>query len=117
MIHYILKKSDRKYEKKVGWLKKISADFAIVDNISFKHTLGGARYNLIDYIRKKYGEIPGFLGIDHKTRKFAIETALEHTHWYFKRHGKDYIHRSFEDAQKWNTLVDPCQLFFFKQNL
>ena len=59
MIYYILKKSDRKYEKKVGWLKKISADFAIVDNISFDHTLGGTSDNLREYIQKKTGKSLG----------------------------------------------------------
>ena len=56
MIYYILKKSDRKYEKKVGWLKKISADFAIVDEISFEHTLGGTINGLRKYIKKNTGK-------------------------------------------------------------
>ncbi|SEW13605.1 hypothetical protein [Thermococcus thioreducens] len=37
MIYYIVKKADKKYEKKVGWMKKISADFAIIDSVDFTH--------------------------------------------------------------------------------
>ncbi|MCD6372818.1 MAG: hypothetical protein J7L37_04640 [Thermococcus sp.] len=38
MIYYIVKKSDKKYEKKIGWLKKIAADFAIIDSVDSTHT-------------------------------------------------------------------------------
>ena len=79
MIYYIVKKSDKKYEKKIGWMKKIAADFAIIDKITHDHTLSGHSLKLREYIRRKYGEIPGSPGTDIKTREYAISEALSHT--------------------------------------
>ncbi len=79
MIYYIVKKSDKKYEKKIGWMKKIAADFAIVDNITYNHTLAGHRIKMEEFIKKKYGELPGSPGTDAKTRRRAIWEALTHT--------------------------------------
>ena len=79
MIYYVVKKSDKKYEKKIGWMKKIAADFAIIDEITDDHTLSMHNLQLEEYIKKKYGEIPGSPGTDTKTRRRAIWNALTHT--------------------------------------
>jgi hypothetical protein len=79
MIYYIVKKSDKKYEKKVGWMKKIAADFAIVDEIAYDHALAAQHLGLREFIKKRYGEIPGSPGTDMRTREYAIRGALTHT--------------------------------------
>jgi len=78
-IYYIVKKSDKKYEKKVGWMKKIAADFAIVHHIYHKHTLSGSEISVYELIQRKYGDIPGMPGTDIRTRKRAMRNAITHT--------------------------------------
>ncbi|GEM_PF-4481851 len=60
-------------------MKKIAADFAIIDKITHAHTLSFHSLRLREYIKKKYGEIPGSPGTDVKTREYAIGKALTHT--------------------------------------
>ncbi|WP_457754319.1 hypothetical protein [Thermococcus sp.] len=79
MIYYIVKKSDKKYERKIGWMKKIAADFAIVDKVSSWHTLGKHSLEISKFIRGKYEEVPGNRAVDAKTRERAIKNALTHT--------------------------------------
>ncbi|WP_074631428.1 hypothetical protein [Thermococcus thioreducens] len=40
----------------------------------------------------------------HKNKRVRDKRG-PNTHWYFDYYGKKYIHKSLEDAQKWNTLV------------